>query len=241
MVHIEQSDLTEGCSPLTFVLLSGIQIDSHFPVILLGKPFYGKCLHYLIMAHCSLREYPLRFLLVPQLKSTEPINPKLWIPRTLQVYVCNSTNPSEQSFIICCCGKFYVRKVDLLEDIYCNILDFMCLSKCSERKANCCIVVHLGKFLRGSAVCLKMLSASVVLCPFIRPLWTAKRLPAGSSCVAGSWESSHSCCPCFWQKGVHTLVPVPVTAVCPLTDLSDLSRSCWWNLVLWKLALWAPW
>lgn len=52
-------------SPLTFVLLSGVQMDSHFPTILLEKPFYGKCLPYLITAHCSPCGYPVRFLLYP--------------------------------------------------------------------------------------------------------------------------------------------------------------------------------
>lgn len=49
-------------------------MDSHFPAILLGKPFYGKCLHYLITAHCSLREYPLCFFLVPQLRTWGRLN-----------------------------------------------------------------------------------------------------------------------------------------------------------------------
>lgn len=54
MVDIDQSNLIQVFSPLAFVLLSGIQMDSHCLIILLGKPFYGKCLHYLITAHRSL-------------------------------------------------------------------------------------------------------------------------------------------------------------------------------------------
>lgn len=64
-VSIRQTRCRSLFSLLTFVLLSGVQMDSHFPTILLEKPFYGKCLPYLITAHCSPCGYPVRFLLYP--------------------------------------------------------------------------------------------------------------------------------------------------------------------------------
>lgn len=64
-ISILQTRCRSLFSLLTFVLLSGVQMDSHFPTILLEKPFYGKCLPYLITAHCSPCGYPVRFLLYP--------------------------------------------------------------------------------------------------------------------------------------------------------------------------------
>lgn len=64
-ISIRQTPSRSLSSPLTFVLLSGIQMDSHFPTILLGKPFDGKCLPYLITAYCTPCGYPVRFLLYP--------------------------------------------------------------------------------------------------------------------------------------------------------------------------------
>lgn len=217
-------------------------MDSHFPIISLEKPFYGKCLPYLIMAHCSAREYPLRFLLVPRLRTWGRLNQWTqnfgFLERCRFMFAIVQTHQSKvlsyAAVVYYVCNLTYKRTFIAIHWI-------LCVCQCSERKPNSCIIVHLEGFLRGWAVCLKMFSGNVVLSPFICPLWTAKHLPAGSSCVADSWESSQSCCPCFWQKGVHTLVPVSVRAVRPLTGLSDLSRSCWWNWVLWKLALWAPW
>lgn len=61
-ILIRQTMSRSFSSPLTFLLLSCIQMDSHFPTILLGKPFDGKCLPYCITAYSSLCGYPVRFL-----------------------------------------------------------------------------------------------------------------------------------------------------------------------------------